>query len=154
MSPAIKELKRRNITFKVFIHQGPLRSLEQAAQERDQSPQQVVRSILFRIEENQYVMVLMPGPQQVNWSALRKYIGQSRLTMATELEVRQATGYEIGAVTPFGLPKPIPILVDQSLLAQSEISLGSGLRGIALMMKVSDLIAALDDHEIVNLSKT
>jgi Cys-tRNA(Pro)/Cys-tRNA(Cys) deacylase len=145
-------LARENIPFRIFRHPGPILTLEQAAEERQQSPEQVVRSILFRIGQGDYLMVLMAGPSQVSWPALRSYLGLSRLTMASKEEVLEVTGYETGAVSPFGLPAPLRILIDNRVLAQNEISIGSGERGTTVIMKKDDLLAALDGAEFGEFS--
>lgn len=142
-SPVTAELRAKNIPFTVFQHAGPIHSLEQAAQERGQEPDQVVRSILFRLSQGNYVMVLIAGKRQISWLALRKHVGQSRLTLASKEEVLHVTGYSLGAVSPFGLPKPIPILVDESVYTHSEISLGSGMRGVTIILRSNDLSRAL-----------
>ena len=149
--PVSLALDQLEITYTVFHHSGQVNSLEQAAQERHQRLEQVVRSILFRLSGNEYLMVLVAGPRQISWKALRKHIGQSRLTMASEDEVFAVTGYRIGTVSPFGLPNPIKILIDESALKEDEISIGSGMRGIAIVMKSADLRRALSDAEIVSL---
>jgi Cys-tRNA(Pro)/Cys-tRNA(Cys) deacylase len=105
----------------------------------------VVRSILFRLGEGRYTMVLMAGARQVSWPMLRKHFGQSRLTMAKEEEVLAVTGYRIGAVSPFGLPTPMAILVDNSVPAEEEISIGSGERGVTVILRSADLMQALGD---------
>jgi len=145
VSAALEEIA---IPHQVFRHAGPIRSLEQAAAERGQQPQQVVRSILFRLGEGEYAMVLVAGPQQIAWKALRQHFGRSRLTMASKDEVLAITGYPIGAVGPFGMPSQLPILVDESVLAQDEISMGSGVRGVGIIMQRTDLMRALGDVEI------
>ena len=151
-TPVTRELDEKQIPYTLFTHDGPVRSLEQAAAERNQQPEQVVRSLLFRLAQDDFLMVLVAGPQQIDWKQLRRLLGQSRLTMATADELRQVTGYEMGAVAPFGLPAPLRILVDQSVLDQAEISLGSGVRGTAVIMKTADLLTALgNDVEIVGL---
>ena len=146
-----RELDAKQIPYHLFTHDGPVRSLEQAAAERNQQPEQVVRSLLFRLAKDEFLMVLVAGPQQIDWKQLRRTLGQSRLTMAKPDELRRVTGYEMGAVAPFGLPTPIRVLVDQSVLNQEEISLGSGARGTAVMMKTADLLTALGDVGIVSL---
>ncbi len=88
-------------------------------------------------------MVLVAGPAQVSWPALRAYLGQSRLTTASEAEVLAVTGYPIGAVSPLGLPSPLRILVDQSVLQEEEVSIGSGQRHAAVILKTADLLKAL-----------
>jgi prolyl-tRNA editing enzyme YbaK/EbsC (Cys-tRNA(Pro) deacylase) len=123
-------------------------SLEQAAGERGESPGQVIRSILFRVGEGNFVMVLMAGPSQISWPALRNHLGQSRLTMASEAEVLEATGYRTGAVSPLGLPRPMRILADESVFIPEEISIGSGERGTAVILRSADLKRALGEVEI------
>jgi len=122
--------------------------VEQAARERGQKIEQVVRSIVFRLAHDQFAMVLIAGSRQVSWPALRSYLGQSRLTMASEAEVLSVTGYPVGAVSPFGLPAPMRILVDQSVLAQEEISIGSGERYATVILRTEDLLKALGPVEI------
>ena len=87
--------------------------------------------------------MLVAGPDQVDWKTLRQVIGQSRLSMASADEVLAITGYPIGAVSPFGLPAPLPIFIDQSVLAEEEISIGSGWRNITVILRSADLQRAL-----------
>jgi len=147
-TPVSIALTQEGIPHQVFVHPRPLRSLEQAAEERGQLPEQIVRSILFRITKGKYVMVLIAGPRQINWKTLRQKLGANRLTMASKEEVLSVTGYPLGAVAPFGLTQPIKILVDHSVLGQQTISLGSGVRGTAIILKSADLIQALEDCEL------
>jgi Cys-tRNA(Pro) deacylase len=149
--PAIQELTRREINFRVFQHPGEVTSLEQAARERDQTPEQVIRSILFRLAADEYVMVLMPGPRQISWKALRSLLNLNRVTMASDEELLAVTGYRPGTVTPLGLPGPLRILADRSLLALPEVSLGSGRRGIAIILSPAELRRAIPGLEIVDL---
>jgi Ala-tRNA(Pro) deacylase len=99
--------------------------------------------LLFRLGEGEFAMVLTAGPAQVSWKALRHHFGQSRLTTATEEEVLAVTGYTRGAVAPFGLRQPVRVLIDKGVLAQAEISLGSGVRGTAILLTTADLRRAL-----------
>ena len=142
-TPVSDALSKLNIPHRIFRHPGPVRSLEQAAEERGQRPEQVVRSLLFRISAQQFVMILIAGSQQVDWRALRNHLDESRLTTASRDEVLQITGYELGAVAPFGLPQPVPVLVDESVLAPDELSIGSGIRGVTIILKRDDLLRAL-----------
>jgi Cys-tRNA(Pro)/Cys-tRNA(Cys) deacylase len=149
--PASAALDAIGIPHTVFRHVGPVDTLEQAAAERDQRPGQVVRSILFRLGEDEYALALVAGPAQISWKKLRKYIGKSRLTMASEEEVLAVTGYRVGAVSPFGSPRPLRVIVDRGLLAEQEVSLGSGVRGIAIVMRTEDLMRALSTPEVIDL---
>jgi Cys-tRNA(Pro)/Cys-tRNA(Cys) deacylase len=149
--PASLALEKLGIPHKVFRHTGQVSSLEQAAQERGQRPGQVVRSILFRLGEGEFIMALVAGPAQISWKRLRKHLGQSRLTMATEDEVLAVTGYRVGTVSPFGLPEPVKVLIDQGILKEEEVSIGSGIRNVGIVIGTADLRRAIKDTEIVQL---
>ncbi len=152
-TPVSLVLKQMNISHREFRHAGPVRSLEQAAAERGQQPEQIIRSILFRLAADEFVMVLIAGPQQIDWKALRRYLGEKRLTTATEEEMLRITGYERGAVAPFGLPAPLRILADESIFEPEEVSLGSGVRGTTIILSSADLRRVLGGIEIVRLGK-
>jgi Cys-tRNA(Pro) deacylase len=146
--PVSDALTTLSIPHRVFTHPGPVSSLEQAAEERGQRPNQVVRSLLFRIGKGEYVMLLVAGPEQISWPALRQHLGQSRLTTAKKEEVLQVTGYPIGGVGPFGLPQSIRMLVDESVLAEEELSIGSGVRGTTVILNSADLMRGLENAEV------
>ena len=149
--PASIALEELNISHRVFQHEKPLHSFEQAAAERSQRPEQIVRSILFQIRPEEFVMVLVAGRDQVDWRKLRQLVGRSRIRMATEEEVLQVTGYRVGTVSPFGLKNQVRVLIDESVLREEEVSLGSGARQMAIIMKSADLRRVLEDSEIVSL---
>jgi Cys-tRNA(Pro) deacylase len=143
MTNATRELQDCKVAYRLFHHTGPVESLEQAAEQRGQQPGQIVRTIVFRLETGEFVLVLIAGPSQLSWPALRRTLGQRRIRLATPAEVHTATGYLPGAVSPFGLPAPLRILVDRSVLLYEEISLGSGERGVAIVMLTADLLRIL-----------
>lgn len=98
-------------------------------------------------------MVLIAGAAQVSWKILRKHLGSSRVSMASEDEVLAVTGFRIGAVGPFGLPNPLRVLIDESVLREAEISIGSGIRNTAILLESADLRQALKDAEVVSLAE-
>ena len=151
--PASIALDALHIPHQVFRHENPVFSLEQAASERDQRPEQVVRSILFQIRPEEFVLVLVAGPAQVDWRKLRQWVKRSRVRMATEEEVLEVTGYRIGTVSPFGLMNPVKVLIDESVLREEEVSIGSGVRSMAIILKTADMRQALAEAEIVSLGE-
>ena len=149
--PASIALEKLNIPHQVFRHETPVTSFEQAASDRNQRPEQIVRSILFQIRPEEFLMVLVAGPAQVDWKKLRQLVKRSRIRMASEEEVLEVTGYRVGTVSPFGLKNPVRVLIDESVLKEEEISIGSGIRSVAIIMKSDDLRQVLRDSEIVSL---
>ncbi|HET7685006.1 MAG TPA: YbaK/EbsC family protein, partial [Candidatus Limnocylindria bacterium] len=62
----------------------------------------LLRTIVVRRGEGDYVLVLVPGGRRFDWPKLRAHLGVSRLSLPDAEEAREATGYERGAITPFG----------------------------------------------------
>jgi Cys-tRNA(Pro)/Cys-tRNA(Cys) deacylase len=151
--PASLALSRCGIPHRVFRHEMPVTSFEQAASDRNQRPEQIVRSILFQVRPEEFVLVLMAGPEQIDWRKLRQLVKRSRVRMATEEEVFEVTGYKVGTVSPFGLKNQIRVMIDASVLKEEEISIGSGVRNMAIIMKSVDIPRALGDVEVVSLAE-
>lgn len=147
-TPVTRYLDEKGIPYRFFKHSGEVHSLEQAARERGQRVEQVVRSIVFKLSRGGFVMVLVAGEKQVSWHALRRHLGTSRISMATEAEVLQVTAYPLGAVSPFGTLQPLRTLVDQGALTQLEISIGSGVRYTTVILRREDFIRALGQVEV------
>jgi Cys-tRNA(Pro) deacylase len=140
-----------NVPHRIFKHETPVMSFEQAAADRNQRPGQIVRSILFNIRPEEFLMVLVAGPDQIDWRKLRQLVKRSRVRMATEEEVLEITGYRVGTVSPFGLRNQVKVLIDASVLREDEVSIGSGVRSTAIILKTEELRRALGDAEIVSL---
>jgi len=147
-APVSLALQELNAPHRVFIHENPIKSMEQAAAEREQDVTQLVRSILFRVGKDEFMMVVVAGPGQLSWPALRAHLGKSRMTMATKDEVLQITGYPIGTVAPLGLPQPIRLLADKNVFVHDEISFGSGKRNTAIIMQTKDFQKVIGEVEI------
>lgn len=152
--PASLALDVLGIEHRLFLHERPVTSFEQAASDRNQRPEQIVRSILFQIRDGEFVMVLMAGRVQIDWKKLRQLVKRSRVRMATEEEVLEVTGYRVGTVSPFGVKNQVRVMLDASVLKEAEVSIGSGVRNMAIILKSADLQQALGEVEIVALGES
>jgi Cys-tRNA(Pro)/Cys-tRNA(Cys) deacylase len=147
-TPATHALDLRAIPYRIFEHRNLPKSLEDAASERGQTTDQIIRTILFRYQKGNFFLTLAAGGMQVSWRKLRAHLRVSRISMATEEEVLEVTGYTVGSVSPMGLAHPIRILADIDVFNPDEISIGSGVRGVAIIMKSIDLKRALGEIEV------
>jgi prolyl-tRNA editing enzyme YbaK/EbsC (Cys-tRNA(Pro) deacylase) len=57
--------------------------------------------------------------------------------------VLDVTGYEPGAVSPYGLRREVRILADRTLLAQDTLSIGAGIRNAGVLLARDDLARSL-----------
>jgi len=66
------------------------------------APKQVVKPLVVRRGEDDYLFILVRGDRQISWPKLRALLGVTRLSMPNAETARDATGYERGTITPFG----------------------------------------------------
>lgn len=143
-SPVTRALDQSGIVYQLHVHSQPLRTVEQAAFERGLTPDQIVRSLVFRLPGGEFIVVLTTGTKRVSWPKLRQHLKASRITTARPEELVSVTGYEQGTVSPFGLPGDLRILADRGILDHEVISLGAGLKNSGIIMRCQDMVEALE----------
>jgi Cys-tRNA(Pro) deacylase len=130
------------LDFRIVRH-GRVASLEEAAAARGVSPADVIKTLVVRRAEDDFVLVLVPGDRGISWPKLRALLGVSRMSMPGADEARAVTGYERGTITPFGSTRAWPVVADERIRGR-EISLGGGAHGVALSVDADAAIVALD----------
>ncbi|MEV4620055.1 YbaK/EbsC family protein [Asanoa sp. NPDC049573] len=139
---AVEALENAGVAHRVVSH-GPVRSLAEAAAARGVEIPDVVKTIVVRRGEGDYVFVLVPGDRVISWPKLRALLGVSRLSMPDAATAFDATGYERGTITPFGSLVSWPVVADERM-AGREITLGAGEHGVAVAVDADTALRALD----------
>ena len=104
----------------------------------------LLRTIVVRRGEDDYLFVLVPAGRRFDWPKLRAHLGVSRLALPDADEAQAATGYVRFTITPFGSSRAWPVIVDASALTEPVVSVGGGVRGVNLHLAPADLLTALD----------
>ncbi|AEE47818.1 aminoacyl-tRNA deacylase [Cellulomonas fimi] len=138
---AVGALEASGIGFVVTRH-GPVRSLAEAAAARGVAPADVVKTIVVRRGDDDFLLVLVPGDRTISWPKLRALLGVSRLSMPDAATARDATGYERGTITPFGSLRAWPVVADARVPGRA-VSIGAGAHGVAATVDGSQLVRAL-----------
>lgn len=141
-TPAIDAVVALGLDHAVTRH-GRVNSLEEAAAARGIEPRDLVKTIVVRRGDDDYVFVLVPGDREFSWPKLRALLGVNRLSMPDAATAREVTGYERGTITPFGSTRPWPVIADAAV-AGRRISLGGGAHGVGLTVDADAALAALD----------
>ena len=115
---ALAALEASGIDYTVTRH-GRVGSLEEAAAARGVDPSRVLKTIVVRRAEDDYLFVLVPGDRQISWPKLRSLLGVSRLSMPDKEVARDVTGYERGTITPFGATHAWPVVADVCVVADA-----------------------------------
>lgn len=137
-TPAIRELTSHGIPHRLVPY-GDVRSAEEAAEQRGIALSALAKTLVVRVEEGRYVLVLVPADRGLDYSKLRAHLGVRRLTMPDPDEAKAATGYARGTITPFGAGGHA-VVVDRGLLGHDEISLGSGTQNWAIHLDPGHLV--------------
>lgn len=141
-TPAIHAIAVAAVAYEV-VRTRPASSAEESAELQGIGLGQLLRTIVIRRGEDDYLFVLVPGGRQIDWPKLRAQLGVKRLSLPDAEEARAATGYERGAITPFGSRTPWPVLADTSVTELDRVAIGGGVRGVNLHLDPKDLIRAL-----------
>jgi Cys-tRNA(Pro) deacylase len=141
-SPALRAADAAGLRYRVIRH-GPVRSLTEAARARGVTPADVVKTLVVRRADNDFVFVLVPGDRTISWPKLRAALAVSRLSMPDAAAAKAATGYERGTITPFGSYRAWPVVADARVVGR-EITLGAGEHGLAIAASANDIITSLD----------
>jgi Cys-tRNA(Pro)/Cys-tRNA(Cys) deacylase len=104
----------------------------------------LLRTIVVRRGDDDYLFVLVPADRRFDWGKLRAHLGVRRLTLPDAEEARTVTGYERYTITPFGASRAWPVILDASALAFELVSVGGGAFGVNLHLKPADLAQHLD----------
>jgi Cys-tRNA(Pro) deacylase len=139
---ALAALDAAGLSYRVVEH-GPVSSLAEAALARRVEPADVIKTLVVRRGDDDYLFVLVPGDRTISWPKLRSLLGVSRLSMPDAAAAKQATGYERGTITPFGSLRAWPVVADERM-AGRRVTLGGGAHGVAVLVAADDAVRALE----------
>ncbi|HEY57874.1 MAG TPA: YbaK/EbsC family protein [Anaerolineae bacterium] len=147
-------LKARGLAGEVVRFSQPTPTVEEAARVAGVAPEQIVKTLLFFVRYDdgteQPWLVLAIGPQRVDRRILARFfgVGRKRVRLARADEVPAWTGYAVGAVPPLAHRQPLPALMDERILAFSEVWAGGGAEDTLLRMTPQAIRKALGAQTI------
>jgi Cys-tRNA(Pro) deacylase len=86
---------------------------------------QIVKSLVFGVD-SEIVMALVSGSNQLDEKKLAAAAGGAKCARVDADAVRDATGYPIGGVPPFGHATQLRVFVDPDLLQYDEVWAAAG----------------------------
>jgi Cys-tRNA(Pro)/Cys-tRNA(Cys) deacylase len=150
-TPAIRALEQAGIAFRVVRTQRA-GSAEESANLQGIPVAALLRTLVVRRGEDDYLFVIVPAGRRFDWPRLRAHLGVRRLTLPDADEARAATGYERYTITPFGASRAWPVIVDAPTMEQSVVAIGGGDFGVNVHLTPADLVATLG-AEVVEVSE-
>ena len=100
----------------------------------------VLKTLIWETD-GQPCTVVIPVAAMVSAKKLAAVLGAKRASIATTATAERLSGSVIGAISPLGLRREIPTVVDISSLGQPQVYVSAGRRGLELGLAPEDLIA-------------
>ena len=141
-TPAIDAIAAAGIPHRV-VRIEPARSAEEAAERQGIPLRALLRTIVVRRGEDDFLFVLVPAGRRFDWPKLRAHLGVSRMSLPDADEAQAITGYVRYTITPFGSSRPWPVIADAAILDEPLVSIGGGAFGVNLHLAPADLVRAL-----------
>jgi Cys-tRNA(Pro)/Cys-tRNA(Cys) deacylase len=140
-TPALRALAAAGVPHRV-VRTERAHSADQSASLQGIALGELLRTIVVRRGDDDYLFLLVPAGRRFDWPKLRAQLGVSRLSLPDADEARLVTGYERGAITPFGSSRPWPVIVDASVVGLDRVAIGGGMHGVNVHLAPTDLITA------------
>jgi Cys-tRNA(Pro) deacylase len=145
-TPATRAIADVDLEARIVVTDVPS-SAEESAALQGIDVGRLLRTIVIRRGADDYVFVIVPGGRQIDWKKLRAHLGARRLSLPDADEAKEATGYERGAITPFGSSTAWPVVADASIRGLGVVAIGAGARGVNAHVDAPALLGALDADE-------
>jgi Cys-tRNA(Pro) deacylase len=145
-TPATRAIADVDLEARIVVTDVPS-SAEESAALQGIDVGRLLRTIVIRRGADDYVFVIVPGGRQIDWKKRRAHLGAPRLSLPDADEAKEATGYERGAITPFGSSTAWPVVADASIRGLGVVAIGAGARGVNAHVDAPALLGAFDADE-------
>src|SRR5512134_2696458 len=125
-------LDARKIPYKTFELPAEKLGALETARLLDVEPATVFKTIVVTREKpKKPLLVVIPGPNQVDLKALATFLGEKKVHLPTEREAEELTGMQAGGISPLALLKRgFPALRDRCAQNVAEIHVSGGQRAL------------------------
>jgi len=113
----------------------------EAAEALGVAPGRVFKTLVADVDGALAVGVL-PVTAQLDLKALAAAVGGKKAAMADVAAAQRATGYVAGGISPVGQRRPLPVVIDATVLDFPTVFCSGGRRGLEIELAPADLIRA------------
>ncbi|WP_028929510.1 Cys-tRNA(Pro) deacylase [Pseudonocardia asaccharolytica] len=140
-TPATVLLARQKIahTVHTYVHQDGQAYGPEAAEALGVDPGRVFKTLVAEVDGAVTVGIL-PVTGTLDLKALAAVVGGKRARMAEIGLAERATGYVAGGISPLGLRKRLPMVLDASAQDLPTVFCSGGRRGLEIELAPADLV--------------
>jgi len=151
LEAVIEYFSEYNIAHRVIILENSTATVEEAAQAHGVDPDQIGKTLSFKINETP-ILIVVAGKAKIDNKKYKKHFSK-KAKMLSKDETLEHTGHNIGGVCPFGLNKPINVYLDVSLKKHSEVIPAAGDRYASILLTMEELEKYSNYKEWVDVCK-
>ncbi len=140
---AIQFLKQKKISFDVVSYTHAEKGAEFAAEATGYPLEITVKTLVVKLADKQYALVLMPGDKQLSMKRLANACGNKRAAMADTKTAERITGYLVGGISPFGTKKDLNVIMEERITKYDNVLINARQRGKMILMSPSDIQKSL-----------
>jgi len=141
MTPAIKSLEDRQISYKLhqYQHESHGRSFgEEAVEKLAVDAKRVFKTLAIETDKH-LAIAIIPVSEKLSLKLAAKALAVKKVKMADAAKVVASTGYVLGGVSPLGQKRLLTTLLDSSAFTHKSIYISGGKRGLEIELSPSDL---------------
>jgi Cys-tRNA(Pro) deacylase len=132
---AVRALRAAGVAFEPHTYAWEPRGGTRASSEAlGVNEHAVVKTLIFEDERKQPLCVLMHGDREVSAKQLARVIGCKTVAPCAPEVADRHSGYQVGGTSPFGLRKPMPVYMQQTILDLPVIYINGGARGFLVAL--------------------
>ncbi|MBE0528418.1 MAG: YbaK/EbsC family protein [Thermoleophilia bacterium] len=109
---------------------------------------EVVKSLVFLLDDERPLLALVPGDTTVDTDALARDRHVSQVALAKGEQVLELTGYRPGAVPPCALETDVPVIADPRVFVPDVVYCGAGTTTTMLKIRSADLEALIKPRKL------
>lgn len=140
---AIQFLKSQNVDFDVVKYDHRIKGAEFAAKAIGFPLEKVVKTLVVQAGTGSHGLALVPGDRQLSLKRVAKAFSAKRAVMADVEAAERLTGYTVGGISPFGIKRKLPAVIEKNLIIHDTVAINAGRRGILLFMAPEDIVRVL-----------
>lgn len=128
-----------NVVYEIINHPQIDGTAEGSSMITGTSPEQGAKALIVMIKDSEPAMVVVRGPDRVDFKQIKKATKSSNVRLASLEEIQQITPLSVGTLHPFGNLLNIPTYFDRKLLDQETIVCGTGSPTQSLVIHTANL---------------
>ena len=114
----------------------------QAAAALGVPPQRMLKTLMAEVD-GKAVCAVVPSDREVSMKKLAAAFGGKAAKMMRPADAERLTGYHVGGISPFGQKKRVPVALEETALAEAQVFVNGGQRGLQIELSPGDAVKAL-----------